>query len=215
MAKVKMPLFSTEARGKVAGLVFNSWRGLNYVKSSISPAQPRTSRQLQIRAWAVQLVRAWAAVSAVNQQTWRDYATAHQSPDWSGSPVRTTGLNWYLKCNMRLLDQGKATIATAPIVAAPGSVAALVLTPGAGTISCAFTAFGGTDTSVDWWLVLGKGLGILPKLTMAKHRAFSPGETSPYVISALAPGNVTVFARSVSETTGLASAWVSASAVVT
>lgn len=215
MAKVTMPLFSSEARGKVASLVYNSWRGLHTVKSSIAPAQPRSSKQLQIRAYAVQLARAWASVSSANQQTWRDYATAHQSTDWSGSPVRLTGLNWYLKASINLLRQGKAVVATAPITAAPASVAALVLTPGAGQISAAFTAFGGTDTSLEIWIVAGRGLGIQPKIEMARFNKFAPGETTPCVITGLAAGNTTVFIRATSETTGLCSAWVSASAVVT
>jgi hypothetical protein len=126
-----------------------------------------------------------------------------------------TGLNWYTRCSIRLLDQGKATVATAPITDPPAAVALPVATPGAGTISVAFTAFAGTDTTIEAWAVQGRGAGVLAKITMAKFKQRGPGETTPFVVTGLAAGYCTLFLRAISETTGLTSMWVSVSAVVT
>jgi len=215
MAKVVSPLQSTEARGRVAGLIYNTWRGLNTVKSFKSPSQPRSSRQLLIRAYAVTCSRAWAALTAANQAAWIAYATAHPETDWSASAKRLTGHNWYVRLSVRLLDMAKSVVVTPPAVAAFASVAGLVLTPGAGQISCAFTAFAGTATTVDWWIQGPISAGRLPKIERAKHKAYTPGETTPYVITGLTPGTNAVFARSVSETDGQASPFVMLTAVVT
>lgn len=59
MAKVTLPLMSAEARGKVGGLIYNTWRGNSTVKIKKAPAQPRTARQLLIRAFATTCSRAW------------------------------------------------------------------------------------------------------------------------------------------------------------
>jgi len=77
MAKVIGPLHSSEARGRMGGLVFNTWRGLNVVKQSTSPANPRTIAQLNIRAIAVGQARGWQGESAANQAAWDAYASTH------------------------------------------------------------------------------------------------------------------------------------------
>lgn len=215
MAKVVNPLMSSEARGRVGGLIYNTWRGARTVKIKTAPAQPRTTRQLAIRAFAVTCVRAWAVLSAPNRAGWNTYATEHTDTDWTGSPQRITGLNWFVRCTTRLLDLAKAQVDTAPVAVAPASVAALVATGGAGQISCAFTASAGTDISIDLWTQGPMSAGKIASIARAKHRIYGPGETTPLVIPSLSPGLYTVFARHISETNGLASPFVSATATVT
>ena len=215
MAVLHNPLISSEARGKVGGLVYNTWRGRAYAKSKTGPAQPRSERQLNIRAMSTKLIRAWQSIGATLITLWNDYAAAHPDIDWSGNAKRLSGANWYLRCNLRLSDMAKSLIDTPPAVPAPPAVTALVLTPGTGSISCAFDVSGGTSISLDIWDQGPHSPGVQPKIQRAKHKAYAPGETSPYVLSGLAPGLHTLFARHVSETTGLASPWVMASATVT
>jgi hypothetical protein len=163
----------------------------------------------------VNLVRQWKSLTDAQRLTWTNYAITHTEVDFSGSPVRLTGLNWFCRCSIRLLDQTKAIVLTAPITDPPASVAAAVATPGAGTMSIAFTAFGGTDTTVEAWAVQGRGAGVSPKITMAKFKQRGPGETTPLVVTGLAAGFCTIFLRAISETTGLCSMWVSVSGIVT
>jgi hypothetical protein len=215
MAKLMAPLMSTEARGRVSGLVYNTWRGISYAKAASSPAQPQTQRQLQIRAWSTQLVRGWAALSTVEKTGWNDYANAHPAIDWTGNAKRLTGLNWFTRCNVRLLDLGETPSDTAPTVSAPDPVADVVITPGAGQISVAFTAMAGTNLQIDCWDSGLRSAGTVPSLIHAKHLKYGPGETSPLVCSGLVPGLHTFWFRAVSEDTGLASTFVSADATVT
>lgn len=51
MAKVTMPLLSTEARGKIAdAIVFFPWKGLAIVRQWLKPANPQSLDQMTIRA---------------------------------------------------------------------------------------------------------------------------------------------------------------------
>jgi len=51
MAKVTMPLLSTEARGKIAdAIVFFPWKGINVVRQWLKPANPQSAGQMQARA---------------------------------------------------------------------------------------------------------------------------------------------------------------------
>lgn len=215
MAKVMNPLMSSEARGRVGGLIYNTWRGARTVKVKTSPAQPRSSRQLLIRAFCTTIVRAWALLDAAERASWAAYSVAHTDTDWTGSPQRITGINWFVRCTIRLFDLAKAQQDSAPVVPAPASVGALVATGSAGQISCAFTAMAGTNLSIDLWTHGPRSAGVNSTIVRAKHRIYGPGETTPLVIPSLSPGLYTVYARAISEDTGLASPFVSATATVT
>jgi len=215
MAKVTMPLMSAEARGKVGGIVYNTWRGKSTVKVKKAPAQPRTPRQLLIRAFATTCARAWAGLTQVVRDGWTAYANSHPDTDWTNSPKRLTGLNFYLRCATRCLDMLLSAPAAAPVIPAPANVTALVATGGAGQISCAFTAYGGTATQIDVWTHGPKSAGAIASLVKAKHRAYGPGETTPLVITGLPAGLYAVFARGINEANGLASLFVETTATVT
>ena len=49
MAKVKNPLLSLEARGALNGMVYNTWRGISYVKeresAKLGPIEVATERR--------------------------------------------------------------------------------------------------------------------------------------------------------------------------
>jgi hypothetical protein len=215
MAKVTAPLFSAEARGRVGGIVFNTWRGLSTVKVKRAPAQPRTARQLIVRAYLKQLAQAWAAVSDTNRALWNAYAVAHPSTDGMGAPVRKTGLDWYVGLGCRLLDQAKSIVATPPITGPPPAVIAMVITPGAGSMSIAFTAAAGTTTSIEAYLWGPHSAGIIPNQRKARFKSRGPAETTPLVITTLGAGLYSVWCRNVDEVTGQASGWVSANTTVT
>ena len=49
MAKLYGPLFSLDARGKLGkALVYSIWKGLNYVRKYVIPANPNTAAQLKV-----------------------------------------------------------------------------------------------------------------------------------------------------------------------
>jgi hypothetical protein len=215
MAKVLNPLNSTEARGRMGGIVYNTSRGLNYVKGQTAPAQPRSQKQLSIRAWGSYLVRQWATITATERLHWNNYAASHTETDGMGMTKRLTGLNWYVRCNIRLLQNGFAIKTEPPATAAPDPLANL--TAGDGILSSAvlWTATGGTDKTVELFVVGPHSQGRQAKIEMAKRTRVIEGESGGATIYNLTPGRYTVFARSLDEDNGLVSAWVSDTADVT
>lgn len=215
MAKVTNPLFSSEARGRVGGIVFNTWRGAHTVKVKISPAQPRSARQTAVRAYVTTLSKAWAVLSDAQRLAWTEWANAHPLTDWAGTKLRSTGLNVFLALNSRKLDQSLLMNPAPPTSAAPINPANMVITPGAGTMSIAFTAYGGTATQIEAYLYGPHSAGRAPTFVKAKFKQRGPAETTPLVITGLIAGLYSVYLRAVSETDGQASAFVTANTTVT
>lgn len=215
MAKVSGPLHSSEARGRMGGLVFNTWRGLSTVKSQTAPAQPRSALQLATRAWGVFLVRYWASLLAVNRTGWNTYATNHQETDGMGAPKRLTGLNWYVRLNQRLMKMGKTRIDVAPIINAPPQPLSFSTPSVVGYIRCIWA--GDATNDYHMWVHADgpHSPGRIGSLTKSKFIGHSDAALADFPITPMSPGTYTVFARYVDGLSGLASPWISTIATVT
>ncbi len=67
MAKVSGPLFSLEARGKIAdAIVFFPWKGLHVVRQWLKPANPKTANQGDMRLIIGALGRSCSVVGTAN-----------------------------------------------------------------------------------------------------------------------------------------------------
>ena len=215
MAKVKAPLFSTEARGRVGGLVYNTFRGMSYVKAHTAPAQPRSQKVRQIRAWTIALVRAWQLLDAANIILWNQYAADHPVLDTMNGSKRLTGANWFVLTNLQRLRMVLAAVVTPPITAAPDAPAVFAAANGILQSILTWTATGGTDKTVDVWLFGPHSAGLVAKRQRAKFRDMVSGETATMTIAGLRPGRYTFWARVIDEDNGLVSTWVSDTAEVT
>lgn len=215
MAKVIGPLHSTEARGVIGGLIYNTWRGIRTVKRMTSPAQPRSKTALSIRALTLRFQRAWAALSSANQTGWNDYAAVHPDIDWTGVAKRLTGANWFVRCSVRAYRCANTVLTAPPATAAPNAPDAFAAADGILQSVLTWTAEAGTDKQIDIWQVGPHSLGAQAKLERAKFRSNQDGETPTYTVTGLFVGRYTFFARVIDEDTGLASTWVSDTADIT
>lgn len=75
MVKVNAPALSLDASGKLGGaIVFSKWKGRNYVRQLVKPANPKSPMQVSMRAMLKFLSQNWANVGSATQDTWEDYA---------------------------------------------------------------------------------------------------------------------------------------------
>lgn len=75
MVKVTAPGMSLDASGTLAGaLVFSKWKGRNYIRERVVPANPKSGGQVGVRAMFKFLTQYWASLSAANQATWESRA---------------------------------------------------------------------------------------------------------------------------------------------
>lgn len=79
MAKVQGPLFSVDARGKIAdSLVFMGWRGLKTVRSYAIPSNPNTPDQIRVRNNFTMATKLWSRLTGRDQNAWRAFASGNQ-----------------------------------------------------------------------------------------------------------------------------------------
>jgi hypothetical protein len=104
VAKVLDPLHSVEARGRVGGLVYNTWRGIRTVKSHTDPTHQddpkRHAHFLKIRDAG----KRWGTLDPSQRAAWGDFSNEHLDIDWTGKPVHLAGYHWYVRVQVHLKD---------------------------------------------------------------------------------------------------------------
>ena len=205
MAKVVGALHSSEARGRVGGIVFNSHRGMGVCRVKHAPSQPRTSLQLKVRAIAVNLVRAWS--NCLHQADWNAYAAVHPYTDGMGLTIRAAGVNWYTALNARLNALKIGSVETPPVDLPPTPVVGLVLTPSAGQISAAWDGPSEATDRIQFWIDGPHSAGRIGSLPRARLTSQPEAASSPEVLTGLLTGRYSVYVRSMSETDGQVSQW--------
>jgi len=125
--KVKNPMMSVEARGGIAGLVFNTWRGINYVKTNTSPTGQGSTKRLAAQALMASTSALWKGITETLRNGWRQYAQDHPITDWTGAPRHNTGFNWFVSCQIHLQLLGLAVNTAVPTTSPPAAVTGLTL----------------------------------------------------------------------------------------
>lgn len=75
MVKVYGPLMSMDASGSLANaMVFSKWKGRNYVRQLVTPANPRKPAQVGVRSMFKFLAQEWAGLGDAPQDSWEGRA---------------------------------------------------------------------------------------------------------------------------------------------
>jgi len=132
MVKVSAPVLSLDASGSIGGaMVFSKWKGRNYVRSLVIPANPKSGGQVGVRAMFKYLAQFWASLTAPNQATWESRAD-----DSVISPFNA--FMSYNQSRWRNFDTPSAEDPAAEIATAP-SLCTGVATPGVRSMVVAIT----------------------------------------------------------------------------
>ena len=211
MPKVKNPLMSLEARGGIGGLVYNTWRGINTVKTNTSPTGQGSAGRLAAQALLSTISKKWQNLSDADRAGWNQYAIDHTLPDWTGSPKRITGFNWYVMCATQQQRCGTTPTNPPPSALQPNAITGLVMTKATVDLKIAWTAPVGAGLKIDVWLVGPQSAGRQGRLEMAKPTMLAAATTGTAVTlkAAAVAGRYTAFARMIDTATGLTSPWVS------
>ena len=87
MAKVTAPLLSIGARGTLGKTVtFAAWKGVNYVRQRVIPANPQSTEQTSTRSAFTEASNSWKTAPADFTEVWNSFST--------GRPL--TGRNAYM-----------------------------------------------------------------------------------------------------------------------
>ena len=96
MAKVSGPLFGLDARGQVGkAIVYSFWRGINYVRQHVVPANPNSDGQKLFRGLITGLTQAWKSEDTIGAvEIDSAYKLAYKE---AAKGMAESGINMYVK----------------------------------------------------------------------------------------------------------------------
>jgi hypothetical protein len=155
MALVTGPLHSDSASGTLDGsLTYSKWKGRQYVRTCVTPTNPRSAKQRGVRGMFAFLAAAWKAIGGTAQATWATLAAADT----------VSNFNAYMKANMKSWVAGTGVSEATPAAksssantvaskTATGGTRAITgtVTPTAATAAWGIAIFAGTSTGTLSW----------------------------------------------------------------
>jgi hypothetical protein len=209
VAKVLDPLHSAEARGRVGGLVYNTWRGIHTVKTHTDPAHQDDPKRQAHKAIVQAAGIRWRSLTAAQRAGWSDYAAAHPQLDWTGKPQRIAGYHWYVRIQTVRQDIGEGYDDDPPTLpnVATFSTFEAVEDEGDLVVNWSYQSPDWDwDGYMDTWLAGPFTAGRSPSIHDARRNFIEDAFTGTYAIDSLAAGFYTVFARLVRDN-GLVGVW--------
>ncbi len=130
MAKIVTSALVADVRKKIGGNVFSKVRSGAMVRRKVSPIQPRSSTQRNVRANFTALSKAWSTspMDDTLRAAWNALASTYPQKDKFGASHTLTGLQMFQKLNRNRNSIGLATITTPPATLSAGYPGALTVT---------------------------------------------------------------------------------------
>lgn len=150
MAKIMFGAIATDARGKVAGVVYSKNAAGAYIRQKVSPTQSLTVRRGLVRARITNLSKFWSnSLTATQIAAWNAFAKNNPVTDVFGRTQTLSGIQTYCRLNANILNVGGTQIDDPPASLTIAGIETLTTTATAGTPTLSI-AFGPSplDTNV-------------------------------------------------------------------
>ncbi len=189
MAKAKYGGGIADLRGSIAGQVHSRNTYGNYIRQKVSPVQPRTKYQLEVRELFTTLSRRFSNILTDEQQeAWRQAAASNPVRDVFGDSIALTGINLYNRLNSLRLLVGLDPLDNPPAVEEVEALESFGATWDPGSQELAVT-FAPTPVPAARYLFLWATEPLNPGVAFVTHklrliRVVPPGTASPVGITA-------------------------------
>jgi hypothetical protein len=150
MAKIMFGAIATDARGKVAGIVYSKNAAGAYIRQKVSPTQSLTTRRGLVRSRMTNLAKFWSAsLTATQVAAWNSFAKNNPVTDVFGRSQTLSGIQTYCRLNAVILNVGGTQIDDPPASLTIQGITTITATAAAGTPALSI-AFGPSplDTNV-------------------------------------------------------------------
>jgi hypothetical protein len=139
--KVKFGAIVVDGRGKIGGHVMSKNRAGAYMRTKVTPVNPRTVYQAGVRNLFATLSTAWKGLTAAQILQWNNAVASYKSTDLFGDIRNPTGLSLFQKLNNNLVRSGIVQISVPPLpVALPVITTGVLAAVHAGAVTVTFTA---------------------------------------------------------------------------
>ncbi len=124
MVKLNGPMFSMDARGKLAdSIVFSIWKGRNYARALVTPSNPQSGPQTGLRSMMKFLSQEWTNLTSVEKADWLTRAQQTVISNFNAY-VSYNMLRWrsYLNPSKLIPADEAGTSPTAPTTTPTGGI---------------------------------------------------------------------------------------------
>lgn len=129
MALILLSGFPADARGKLGGFVVSRNASGTYMRTKVSPVQPRSQHQLQIRAAVTYLSQYWRdTMTGPLRLAWDLYASVTPLGDVFGRRKPRKGLAMFLRANAMRRRNAVSIITAAPPLGGETDMQGITLT---------------------------------------------------------------------------------------
>lgn len=155
MAKVQYSAVVGDARGKVGGNVLTKGRFGAVVRTKVSPVQPRSSHQRNVRSSFTGHSKAWSLLASAAMRTaWDSFARANPIKDVFGNTRILTGHQMYVRVNRVIEMCGGTKLDVPPLslsIGEPGIVTAAAVHNAPGTVTMTPTVNPAATECAELW----------------------------------------------------------------
>ena len=125
--KAKWGAIVVDGRGKIGGHVASKNRAGSYFRTKVTPVNPQSSDQSTVRNRLSGLASAWRSLTDNQRAAWNAATSDFAKTDIFGDLRNPTGFNLYQRLNNNLLNIGVAAIDVPPAVVAVAAFTSMSL----------------------------------------------------------------------------------------
>jgi hypothetical protein len=118
MAKIKFGMMMTDASGKLGGQVFSKNRGGSYVRTKVTPLNPRTTAQSNVRGIFAAISSDWSTLAEADRNSFNGFVNDYARTDVFGDLRNPSGKALFQRLNQNLAISDQAAITICPPPAA-------------------------------------------------------------------------------------------------
>jgi len=134
MAKVLFGAIATDARNKLAGIVYSKNAAGSYVRVKVSPTQAATTRRGLVRARVTNLSKYWSeTLTPAQVAAWNAFAKNSPVKDVFGRTLTLSGIQTFVRLNANILNVGGTQIDDPPSSLTIQGITSITVTAAAGT----------------------------------------------------------------------------------
>ena len=143
--KLKFGAIVVAGSGKIGGHVASKNKAGAYLRTKVTPSNPRTTYQTNVRERLTGLSQGWRSLTDAQRNAWNAAVSNFKKSNVFGDIKIPSGFNLYQRINNNILSIGGSVLTNPPSPSSVATYSAAVLTAAAGTpaLSLAFTVVAG------------------------------------------------------------------------